>query len=757
MSKATTSTFRSTAHFRVDRSVANEGASSYLKDLLALQLAVLQEAEFEVKVQLNRSDVPSLRFLGIAVNGCQVLCYRDIEVDFDPYCRPDAVRRPSNGDDEWELAPLRGEWIVNRSHPVTAELDIGTRTTGARARLLFPNLGDDVWGLRGSICYAISEAGSGSRVIEPKHTMELLYPEHFVKEDESLALPLSYLSRFVLKPSDADATHFVQFQREEFAFEQSGRLFNDLRAANKRLDAFVSAILSLLANAIQINRVRGSRQSIDSEHPLHLEQNIMFQLDDAAKFDDAIEFDAKPPAYALANSPLHRGSRRWPGADMTIDPDIAEVLGRYAIATRNAASTDVFGAATERDFPNFCLSRYLHALCEYRIIPEIYTLQGAGDGYDSQDKSGLAGTRLVYFALLDESKERRTFDEVGSSLGYLFPILAVLGEDRLCGIEQPELHLHPRAQDQLADVFLHAANAGRRAIIESHSEVFLLRLAKRIKDTHEWSARMAANVQVMSESLRADADGMRIYYFFPDPDRGTVVLPIRFAPDGSLIDNWPNGLFENDWTSGLDRLKLFCGAADAEQAGKQWPWIAQIEDPSVRRWLAGCWLTTKMGPGQDEMFVLFAAKIVEKVLAERLLRPLDTASENACRESSTEAWDRDFAKCWGRRRTPVLDSWMGLLARMKRRETKEHIFIDRLRLFLQEQPWGPQWLATQDELHAALGLLQQQRNKVAHTEDVQDQFVERIRQIIVDGGRPGLVFRSLGIVDRVGGGGFREV
>ena len=174
-----------TAHFRVDRSVANEGASSYLKDLLALQLAVLQEAEFEVKVQLNRSDVPSLRFLGIAVNGCQVLCYRDIEVDFDPYCRPDAVRRPSNGDDEWELAPLRGEWIVNRSHPVTAELDIGTRTTGARARLLFPNLGDDVWGLRGSICYAISEAGSGSRVIEPKHTMELLYPEHFVKEDES--------------------------------------------------------------------------------------------------------------------------------------------------------------------------------------------------------------------------------------------------------------------------------------------------------------------------------------------------------------------------------------------------------------------------------------------------------------------------------------------------------------------------------------------------------------------------------------------
>ena len=159
----------------------------------------------------------------------------------------------------------------------------------------------------------------------------------------------------------------------------------------------------------------------------------MFQLDDAAKFDDAIEFDAKPPAYALANSPLHRGSRRWPGADMTIDPDIAEVLGRYAIATRNAASTDVFGAATERDFPELlpqsipaCALRvpnYPGDLPHFRARATAMTLR-ISPGWQARDSSTLR------CSMSPRNAEHLMKSE--DSLGYLFPILAVLGEDRLC-------------------------------------------------------------------------------------------------------------------------------------------------------------------------------------------------------------------------------------------------------------------------------------------------------------------------------------
>ena len=42
--------------------------------------------------------------------------------------------------------------------------------------------------------------------------------------------------------------------------------------------------------------------------------------------------------------------------------------------------------------------------------------------------------------------------------------------------EQPELHLHPYSQSRLADFFIALIENGRRIIIESHSEYFVLRL-----------------------------------------------------------------------------------------------------------------------------------------------------------------------------------------------------------------------------------------------------------------------------------------
>jgi predicted ATPase len=41
-------------------------------------------------------------------------------------------------------------------------------------------------------------------------------------------------------------------------------------------------------------------------------------------------------------------------------------------------------------------------------------------------------------------------------------------------IEQPELHLHPRAQAALANILADAAKRGVRVVIETHSELLLL-------------------------------------------------------------------------------------------------------------------------------------------------------------------------------------------------------------------------------------------------------------------------------------------
>lgn len=60
-------------------------------------------------------------------------------------------------------------------------------------------------------------------------------------------------------------------------------------------------------------------------------------------------------------------------------------------------------------------------------------------------------------------------------------VLAVPGS--LVIVEQPELHLHPRAQAVLGDLVVMAAQKGISCLIETHSEHLLLRLRYRIADT----------------------------------------------------------------------------------------------------------------------------------------------------------------------------------------------------------------------------------------------------------------------------------
>jgi len=76
--------------------------------------------------------------------------------------------------------------------------------------------------------------------------------------------------------------------------------------------------------------------------------------------------------------------------------------------------------------------------------------------------------------------------DVGSGIAQCLPILvqSLLAEKgATIIIEQPELHLHPEAQVALADFFIDQARAGKRFLIETHSEHFLLRFQRRIAET----------------------------------------------------------------------------------------------------------------------------------------------------------------------------------------------------------------------------------------------------------------------------------
>lgn len=83
---------------------------------------------------------------------------------------------------------------------------------------------------------------------------------------------------------------------------------------------------------------------------------------------------------------------------------------------------------------------------------------------------------------LKEGKVKRTKDmvniaDVGSGVSQALPVVVALHTARpgqIVFIEQPELHLHPLAQNALAKVLANAANRGVRVVVETHSALLLL-------------------------------------------------------------------------------------------------------------------------------------------------------------------------------------------------------------------------------------------------------------------------------------------
>ena len=66
--------------------------------------------------------------------------------------------------------------------------------------------------------------------------------------------------------------------------------------------------------------------------------------------------------------------------------------------------------------------------------------------------------------------------DVGLAVSTVLPVLVALIQaepGQLVYIEQPELHLHPRAQWKLAQLLANAANRGIRLVIETHSSLLL--------------------------------------------------------------------------------------------------------------------------------------------------------------------------------------------------------------------------------------------------------------------------------------------
>jgi predicted ATPase len=97
-----------------------------------------------------------------------------------------------------------------------------------------------------------------------------------------------------------------------------------------------------------------------------------------------------------------------------------------------------------------------------------------------------AGTILALLGDERNGFSRINLANMGEGLSQLLPIITrvlTTPENGSLLIEQPELHLHPAAQADLADLFISGAENGRKqCIVETHSEHLLLRLRRRIAE-----------------------------------------------------------------------------------------------------------------------------------------------------------------------------------------------------------------------------------------------------------------------------------
>jgi predicted ATPase len=86
-------------------------------------------------------------------------------------------------------------------------------------------------------------------------------------------------------------------------------------------------------------------------------------------------------------------------------------------------------------------------------------------------------------SLLMKPKTHVSIADVGFGVSQVLPILAVgllSPKNSILIFEQPEIHLHPKAQVQLGEFFLCLARTGRRILLETHSEHLINRIRRRV-------------------------------------------------------------------------------------------------------------------------------------------------------------------------------------------------------------------------------------------------------------------------------------
>ena len=129
--------------------------------------------------------------------------------------------------------------------------------------------------------------------------------------------------------------------------------------------------------------------------------------------------------------------------------------------------------------------------------------------------------------------------DIGFGVNQLLPVIVqcfYAPRVSLIMIEQPEAHLHPRSQADIADFLVDVVNYGNRVIVETHSEHLLLRLQTRVAEE------------------KIESDKINICYFEQTP-KGTKKSDMKINKKGYFVEPIPEGFFEEGFQEALAHLR----------------------------------------------------------------------------------------------------------------------------------------------------------------------------------------------------------
>ena len=154
------------------------------------------------------------------------------------------------------------------------------------------------------------------------------------------------------------------------------------------------------------------------------------------------------------------------------------------------------------------------------------------DLIDSYRLSPISTTEKDYEFLVRKYKggpEVRLTD-VGFGVSQVLPVLILcyhVPEGSILILEQPEAHLHPKVQSELADLLIEVVKNRRlQIILESHSEHLLIRLMRRIAE----------------EQISADDTA----FYFCEMDEGVSEIEKLNVDGYGNITNWPQNFFGDE-------------------------------------------------------------------------------------------------------------------------------------------------------------------------------------------------------------------